>query len=451
MSPNGIVAELARGGLTLDAAVTRIARGAASPYTLNSMAVRSCSQALQTVAEKMRSLAKPRMERVALEAAQGRVLAEPIFADRDQPPFPRSTRDGYAVCARHANEPMRLIGSIRAGEAWTGKKMHVTEAIEIMTGAPVPEGANAVVMLEYVTVAGDTLTLQSGRSVIAGENIVARGAEARQGNRLLRPGVRMGPAEIALAASVGAADFFVYAVPSVAILATGDELVQVHETPAPMQIRNSNSHGLAALVQANGGTARILPPAVDTREALHAAISDARDADMLLLSGGVSAGKYDFVEEALLALGAEFFFTGVAIQPGKPAVFGRLPPDATHGEQWVFGLPGNPVSTHVTATLFAMPLLRALAGECTWQDDTRVPPQPFFVQAQLTHAVQVRPGLTRFLPALLTSSLKGATVQATGWQGSGDLNANARANCYLVIPPEAESLLTGDTAAVLLR
>lgn len=415
------------------------------------MALLSCAQALQTIAEKMRSLAEPRRERIALEAAQGRVLAEPIFADRDQPPFPRSTRDGYAVCARYAGVPMRLIGSVRAGEQWTGTKMHANEAIEIMTGAPVPEVADAVVMLEHVTVSGDTLALQLGRSVTAGENIVAQGAEARDGDRLLRHGVRMGPAEIALSASVGTTELLVYAVPAVAILATGDELVAVHETPGPMQIRNSNSHGLAALVQANSVVARTLPPAADTRESLHAAIAAARNADMLLLSGGVSAGKYDFVEEALLALGAEFFFTGVAMQPGKPAVFGRIPADATHGEQWVFGLPGNPVSTQVTATLFAMPLLRALAGECTWVDEERVPPQPFFVQAQLTQAVQVRPGLTRFLPALLASSLEGATVRTTGWQGSGDLNGNARANCYLVVPPDADALLAGTTVTVLLR
>ena len=415
------------------------------------MALLSCSQALATVADKMRTLAAPRMERVGLEAAHGRVLAQPVFADRDQPPFPRSTRDGYAVCASHADKPMRLIGSIRAGEQWTGKPMDVTESIEIMTGAPVPDVADAVVMLEHVAVKADLVILQPGRRVAAGENIVPRGAEASEGQRLLRSGVRIGPAEVALAASVGATEVFVYAQPVVAILSTGDELVEVHETPGPMQIRNSNSHGLAVLVLANGGAPRMLPPAADTRESLNSAISAARDAEMLVLSGGVSAGKYDFVEEALLALGAEFFLTGVAMQPGKPAVFGRIPPDGTHGEQWIFGLPGNPVSTQVTAMLFAMPMLRALAGECAWADDAQVPPQPFFVQARLTQAVQVRPGLTRFLPALLTSSLDGAMVQTTGWQGSGDLNANARANCYLVVPPDAESLSIGDAVTVLLR
>jgi molybdopterin molybdotransferase len=452
VSPKGNVADREKGSLTLDVAVTRIARCAAPPGVYPQlMALLSCPQALAIVAEKMRTLADPRTERVTLEAAQGRVLAEPIFADRDQPPFPRSTRDGYAVFARNADKPMRLIGSIRAGEQWSGKAMHETEIIEIMTGAPVPDVANAVVMLEHVTVDGDFVTLQPDRSIKVGENIVPRGAEAREGDRLLRSGVRMGPAEMALAASVGATELSVYVKPTVAILSTGDELVEVHETPAPMQIRNSNSHGLAALVRANGGVPRMLPPAADTRESLHAAIAAARDAEILVLSGGVSAGKYDFVEEALLAFGAEFFFTGVAMQPGKPAVFGRTPPDDLHAEQWVFGLPGNPVSTQVTAMLFAMPMLRALAGECAWAEDMRVPPQPFFAQARLTQAVQVRSGLTRFLPALLTSSLAGATVQTTGWQGSGDLNANARANCYLVVPPGAESMSVADVATVLLR
>ena len=164
---------------------------------------------------------------------------------------------------------------------------------------------------------------------------------------------------------------------------------------------------------------------------------------MLLLSGGVSAGKYDLVEEVLLSLGAEFFFTGVAMQPGKPAVFGRLPATSAHPPQWIFGLPGNPVSTQVTATLFAMPMLRALAGEAS--------PTPVFANATLTGPVAVRPGLTRFLPARITSSLTGATVQPTGWQGSGDLHSNARANCYLVVPPTAETLAAGSAVTVLLR
>lgn len=415
------------------------------------MPLLSCPTALQLIASKMKALpALPATETVVLGEAHGRILAQPVVADRDQPPFPRSTRDGYALQAADAGSALSLLGGIRAGEQWTGKLLAQGEAIEIMTGAPVPAGADAVVMLEHVAIDDNTVTLQPGRGAKAGENVVPQGAEARAGDLLLQPGARLGPAEIALLASVGAANVNVFARPAVAILSTGDELVALDETPGPMQIRNSNAHGLAAMVAAHGGTPHILPIAADTREALHAMISGARGADMLLLSGGVSAGKYDFVEDALLALGAEFFFTGVAIQPGKPTVFGRILPDGTNGEQWVFGLPGNPVSTQVTALLFAMPMLRALGGEGA-SADGRIAPKPFFAEARLAEAVEVRPGLTRFLPALLTSSLAGATVLPTGWQGSGDLNANARANCYLVVPPEAERLEQGATATVLLR
>ena len=408
------------------------------------MALLSCSDALELVALKMASLSTTAMpERIPLGAALGRVLAQSITADRDQPPFPRSTRDGFAMRASDTAVAMRLIGAIRAGEQWTGAPLQPGEAIEIMTGAPLPDGADAVVMLEHVTTEGTTLTLQAGRTIQAGENVVPRAAEAPAGDVLLQAGVCMGAAEIALAASVGAAEITVFAQPVVAVLATGDELVALDVIPDAMQIRNSNSHALAALVQEHGGKPRILPPAADTRESLHAAITGACDAAILILSGGVSAGKYDFVEDVLLSLGAEFFFTGVAMQPGKPAVFGRIPANAEYPEQWIFGLPGNPVSTQVTAMLFAMPMVRALAGEAA--------AQPNFAQAKLTVEVKVRPGLTRFLPARMDSSLAGATVQPTGWQGSGDLNANARANCYLVVPPAAAAMQPGDDVTVLLR
>ena len=416
------------------------------------MPLLSCPAALQLIASKIQGLSSlPAAEFAALGESLGRVLAQPVTADRDQPPFPRSTRDGYALRAADAGAPLALLGGIRPDwSLFAAMAKAAGEAIEIMTGAPVPAGADAVVMLEHVTADATTVTLQPGRNAKAGENIVPQGAEARAGDLLLQPGTRLGAAELALLASVGVAQPPVFVRPACAILSTGDELVPVDATPAPMQIRNSNAHGLHAMVAAHGGVPRILPIAADTREALHAAISAARGAEMLLLSGGVSAGKYDFVEDALLALGAEFFFTGVAIQPGKPAVFGRIPPDGTHGEQWVFGLPGNPVSTQVTALLFAMPMLRALGGEGAGSG-ARTAPEPFFAEARLSEVVEVRPGLTRFLPAVLTSSLDGATVRPTGWQGSGDLNGNARANCYLVVPPEASRMEQGAAATVLLR
>ncbi len=416
------------------------------------MPLLSCTDAMALVTRMMVDLGTNcQKETVPLAAAHGRVLAQDIMADRDQPAFPRSTRDGYAIRAQDACGDLHLVGSIRAGEQWTGAPLGAGKAIEIMTGAPVPDGADAVVMLEHVDICDDVLQLQAGRTLRRGENIVPQAAEAHAGETLLHAGTRVGVAEIALAASTGAASLSVHAKPTAAILATGDELVAMDETPGPMQIRNSNAHALAALVEANGGTPLVLPHAADTRASLHAAILSARDAGMLLVTGGVSAGKYDLVEEVLLALGVEFFFTGVAMQPGKPVVFGRLPPVGSRREQWVFGLPGNPISTQVTAMLFAMSPLRALGGEGVGNGVLRRPPQPLFAQATLSEEVRVKPGLTRFLPAVLVSGLDGASVHTTGWQGSGDLHANARANCYLVVPPDVEVLHTGAGSVVLLR
>jgi molybdopterin molybdotransferase len=407
------------------------------------MALITCQEALDLVAARIAALSPHTgVERVPLEQALGRVLAEPIYADRDQPPFPRSARDGYAVRAADAGV-RRLVGSVRAGEMWAGAPLAVGETIEVMTGAPAPDGADAVVMLEHVEATAASVRISDNHLPRAGDNVVPRGQEARAGDVLLRAGIRLTPAEIALAASVGAAELCVYARPMAAVLATGDELVAVNQTPAPHQIRDSNSHVLAALVLQHGGVPRLVPPALDTRESLLERITAARDASLLLLSGGVSAGKYDLVEDVLLSLGAEFYFTGVLIQPGKPVVFGRLPATDTHSEQWIFGLPGNPVSTLVTALLFAMPMLRALGGELS--------PQPRFVQATLAAAVKVRPGLTRFVPAKLSASLHAVTVEAVGSHGSGDLTGNARADGYIVVPPDVESLAPGVTVTVLLR
>lgn len=407
------------------------------------MALITCQEALDLVAGYIAALSEPtNVESVTLEQALGRVLAQPIHADRDQPPFPRSTRDGYAV--RSADHGTRkLIGSIRAGEVWAGAPLVEGEAIEVMTGAPVPEGADAVVMLEHVEAAASTVNIAEDHLPSAGDNVVPRGQEATAGDVLLRAGVRLTAAEIALAASVGAAELDVYVQPVAAVLATGDELVAVDQTPAPHQIRNSNSHALAALVRQHGGVPSLLAPALDTRESLLERLTAARDADLLLLSGGVSAGKYDLVEDVLLSLGAEFYFTGVRIQPGKPVVFGRLPATDTHAEQWIFGLPGNPVSTLVTALLFAMPMLRALGGELS--------PRPRFVQAMLTTEAKARPGLTRFVAAKHSASLHAVTVEPVESHGSGDLAGNARADGYVVVPAEVDSLSADSTVTVLLR
>jgi molybdopterin molybdotransferase len=373
------------------------------------------------------------------------VLAEPVFADRDQPPFPRSTRDGFACRAADlaAGVPLRILGLIRAGEAGIraleAVALSAGEAVEIMTGAPVPAGADCVVMIEHVQRFDNTLRLNQGRSVAVGENIVPMGAEAREGDVILPLGTRMAAAQIGAAAACGAAQLGVFSRPRVAIVATGDELVEVNEPLLTHQIRNSNSYSLAAQVLAAGGQPVRLPIARDERESLEAAMRTGLEADLLLLSGGVSMGKYDLVEEVLLSLGAEFFFTGALIQPGKPVVFGRI----ALGERpvYFFGLPGNPVSTIVTFSLFAGPLLSALCGE-PYRG-------PRFAQGRLASDVRVKTGLTRFLPASLQSIAGEVTVELVAWQGSGDLANTSRANCFLVVPADRPLLAAGETVTVL--
>jgi molybdopterin molybdotransferase len=385
-----------------------------------------------------------RLEELALLDCLDRVLAEPVAADRDQPPFDRSTRDGFAMRAMAvvAGRPLKVVGSLRAGEQWSGRSLEEGEAIEIMTGAPLPDGADAVVMLEHVEATDGLVNLQSGRSLRNGENVVARGSEARRGDVLLVPGMRMGAAEIALAAACGRPTLKVFAQPRVAIVATGDELVEVNGTPEVWQIRNSNSYGIAALVSEVGGRPARLDVARDRLEEIRQRVVDARAWDLIVLSGGVSMGKYDLVETVLEELGAEFFFTGVKMQPGKPLVFGRLPARDGAKECYFFGLPGNPVSTQVTFHCFVAPMVRALAGG--------VVEGPSFVQAVLSEDVAGKAGLTRLLPALLTANRERPEVRLVGWQGSGDLAANARANCYAVLP-DGQDLHAGDAVSVLLQ
>ena len=405
--------------------------------------------ALALVMRQASAIAVLATEYVELADARGRVLAEALIADRDQPPFDRSTRDGFAVRAAELNAgAVTVAGLLRAGEVWAHGALASKTAIEIMTGAPMPAGADAVVMLEHVTNTESQITLIAGRNVATGENIVPTGSEARHGQILLAPGTRLGAAQIALAASCGAAQLAVYRRPSVAIVATGDELVELDVVPLPHQVRNSNSYALAALVEETGGEAHRLAHAADFREALAAAIHQAQDCDLLLLSGGVSAGKHDLVEEALAAEGAEFFFNSVRMQPGRPVVFGRLPANQNRRAQFFFGLPGNPVSAQVTFLVFARTILAALAGAVL---PDASPQPPHFAMAQLGEAVRVKPGLTRFLPAILTPTLPQPTIRVIASQGSGDLAANARANCYALLPASCEQLEAGTSITILLR
>jgi molybdopterin molybdotransferase len=389
-------------------------------------------------------LAVPATELIPLLESNNRVLAKEVLADRDQPPFDRSTRDGFAVrAADFGDGPLKIAGQVRAGEQWEGLALQQGTAIGIMTGAPIPEGADAVVMVEHVERADGTIRPAGGRTIRSGENIVRRGSEAGAGQVVLPAGTLMESAEIALAAACGSPALTVFRRPKVAIVATGDELVEIDAVPEPQQIRNSNSYGLASLVSRAGSDAARLPIAPDRRAELEEIMRSARRCDLMLLSGGVSMGEYDLVEEVLERLGAEFFFTGVKMQPGKPLVFGRLPAADGFPAQFFFGLPGNPVSTQVTFHCFVEPLLRAMAGAAVQG--------PRFAQATLAGDVMGRPGLMRVLPARLTADRVRPEVRLVSWQGSGDLAANARANCYAVLPPEIERFAAGDVITILLR
>lgn len=447
-----------------------------------SAGVLSFEDAYEAVAEHCRQILKAgqtRSEEVLLLQALGRVLAEPVVADRDFPPFPRATRDGFAVRAQDLQSgvtTLRVVGQVRAGDSYD-LPVAPGEAVEIMTGAAVPAGADTVVMVEYTErrsqeashegpqsqdspekadIIDDDHVLDIGsdersshedkkiedlveiqRIVSAGENIVPAGAEAKAGQELLPLGIRLGPAQIALAASAGKASLSVFRKPRVAILSTGDELVEVAEKPGPSQIRNSNSYSLAALVAQCGGEPVQLPIAPDEEGKLTELVQEGLKADMLLLSGGVSMGKFDLVEPALKSLGAQFLFTGALIQPGKPVVFGKA------GSVPFFGLPGNPVSVMVTFELFARQMVEALSGAG--------PSRLKSAMARLKKDFKTKTGLTRFLPATLDGELYDPQVEVVLWQGSGDMLAAARANCYLVVPPDREKLAMGETVTVLMR
>jgi molybdopterin molybdotransferase len=394
-----------------------------------------------------RILQRPKQsEDALLLQSLGRVLAEPVLADRDFPPFSRATRDGYAVRAADLNAAdlapdgpalLRIVGQIKAG-SYYDRALAAGEAVEIMTGAPVPAGADAVVMVEYTALhhQGAQAAVEIQRPVSSGENIVPAGAEAKAGQELLAPGSRMAAAQIALAAAAGRASLKVFRKPRIAILSTGDELVDVGEKPGPNQIRNSNSYSLAAAVTACGAEPVQLPIAPDEEGQLTQLVQQGLKADLLLLSGGVSMGKFDLVEVVLHKLGAEFFFTGALIQPGKPVVFGSMK------DTLFFGLPGNPASVMVTFDLFARPVIEAMSGA--------EPARLRSARARLKRELNTKTGLTRFLPAIIEGGLYDSGVAPVPWQGSGDLLATSRANCYLVVPPDRDKLAAGEMVTVVV-
>jgi len=394
-------------------------------------------QARRTVIEQLEKAKGPRATaNISIWDALGFVLAEEVKTDRDYPPFHRSTRDGYAVRATEASAgaTLRCVGEIKAGDT-VAQPLAPRACVQIMTGAAVPDGADAVVMIEHTNRDGGSVRFE--RAAQPGQNIVPRGSEAQRGKTMLSPGMRLGYAELSLAAQVGRPQLRCANKPRVALLSTGDEVVSVDQQPGAFQIRNSNSVSLAAQVRLAGGEPVLLGNAADRVEDLHAKIERGLKEHALVLSGGVSMGKYDLVETVLKDLGAQFHFDAVAIRPGKPAVFGKC------GDTFVFGLPGNPVSTMVTFELFVVPAIDLLNGA-----PARDLP---LVEARLGAALNEKPGLTHFLPARVEWRGATAEVKALPWQGSGDVAALAHANCFLVVPSDRGQVNAGDSVQILLR
>jgi len=397
----------------------------------------SYQQGRETVISQTKSHLNSRQTfSVPIEDALGHILAEEIRTDREYPPFDRSTRDGYAVHSAEAqpNSTLRCAGEIKAGDT-----VHLPLAsgtcVQIMTGAALPPGADAVVMIEFTRREGDRISFD--RSTQSGQNFVPRGSEARARDVALSPGLRLGYAELAVAAQVGHAALQCYKKPRVAILSTGDEVIPITEAPSPFHIRNSNSVSLAAQVHLAGGTPVLLGNALDRVDDLSAKIEQGLREEILVLSGGVSMGKYDLVESVLKGMGAEFYFDAVAIRPGKPAVFGRC------RNTLIFGLPGNPVSTMVTFQLFVIPAIDILSGAS---------PRPLPVlEAALADAIKEKSGLTHFLPARLTWKDSDPQVRVLRWQGSGDIAALTQANCFAIVPADHPDIPAGNRVSVLPR
>jgi molybdopterin molybdotransferase len=376
------------------------------------------------------------VEAVPLEASLGRILRENIDADADYPRFDKAIRDGFAVRFEDvAKVPavLEVRGESRAGQG-AGVPVTPGTCCEIMTGAPLPDGANAVVMVEH-TEAVPPAQVRILRTAREGEGLLRRAAELRQGERVLSEGKRIELADIGPLASFGRTEVLVSRRPRVAILATGDELVEVRENPDVGQIRNSNSYTLLGQVLAAGAEPLLLGIGRDNLEDLRAKIGQGLEHDVLLVSGGVSMGKYDFVENVFAEYGVKVLFDSVAMKPGKPTVLGM------RGKTFVFGLPGNPVSTIVAFRMFVTPVIRSLL-KATEETGT--------LRARLEEPARCDSARTAIVPALVRFDGESYRIRTAPWKGSSDLAGLSRANAMVVIPKAEGALKAGEWVDFLL-
>ena len=368
-------------------------------------------------------------EEVPLTRANGRVLAEDVIARRDQPPFAGSAMDGYAVIAAEARPGarFRVIGESAAGARFAGR-VSPGEAVRIFTGAPVPEGADRVVIQEDVEAAGDMITLTEGLD--EGPHIRPAGGDFRIGDRIAAPR-RLTPADVALAASMNHPVLTVTRRPAVALISTGDELVMPGETPGPDQIVASNTFGLKALLDAEGAEARILPAARDTEASLRMAFELAGSADLIVTIGGASVGDHDLVGKVATGLGLDRAFWKVAMRPGKPLMAGKL------GGVPMIGLPGNPVSAMVCGHVFLRPVIRAMLGLPARALET--------ASARLAAPLAANGPRTHYMRAEMTPE----GIRPFSSQDSALLSVLSRADTFLVRPPDAPAAAAGETVACL--
>ena len=401
---------------------------------LDSPQMISVREAIEIVLEQTSILAS---EAVPLPPALNRILAEDVVADTDLPPFDRAQMDGYAVRANDvADVParLRIVGESAAGAGWH-HEMNAGEAVRIMTGAPVPKGADAVQQVELTKESDSEVEIL--QPVEAGRSIVLRASEIKSGETVLRAGEQLNAAMIATLASFGYAQVRVGQRPRVAVMATGSELVDVDQKPARDQIRDSNNYMLEAYVSQSNAIVERWPLAGDDTEELKKQIrSAAETSDVLITSGGVSMGVYDFTKAALKELGAEVFFERVALRPGKPTVFARL------GRTLIFGLPGNPVSVAVTFNLFARTALRAMQGA----SNTTLAHE----HALLTRDAKGSIDRESYLPATLRTDENGnLLVEPLKWGGSSDFVAFARATALINIPAGSAKTPAGSAVRVV--